>query len=139
MKEIYDRYAIKIENLDSAKVLFEQLTNIKLHLRYSSYKGEYYSNFSPDIEEEYEIKNNYFEPEGWLYEEYKGYNIILHVFSSPQANEIKNKLLTKIKEPICVISRTIIDDEKLLSCRYKYINGQDELVETIKLPLPFFS
>jgi hypothetical protein len=131
--KIFDKYGFKVEDSLKVKKIFEEISEIPLEPRNSSYKGLYFLNSIPGESERYELRDNYIENEGWSEEKYMDYNVILYISCSSRMNELRDKILKQTQAKVIFIRRTVITEDRW-DIRYEYIDGRDILVSKKKLP-----
>jgi hypothetical protein len=125
--KIYDTYGFKLEDLEEIRSDFEMLSGVILEKHKGSYMGGiYYSKGQPN-EENYILRRNYANEEGWIEEEYKDLEVILYISRSQRSDELRNLLLNHFRYNVFLIERVVITEDRLYR-KYQYMNGKDELI-----------
>ncbi|MBG1262972.1 hypothetical protein [Nostoc commune] len=124
---IYDTYGFKSEDLEEVRKLFEMVSRVILDRYKSDYmRGIYYSKGRTN-EENYILRRNYSDEEGWTEEEHKNLGVILYISRSERIDELRRLLLNNFQGDIFFIERVVITEDRLYQ-KYQYIHGKDKLI-----------
>lgn len=125
--KLFDTYGFFSENIRQIKEKFEDLTDLQLQPRFSSYKGEYYFNGKVG-EENYILQKNFCESEGLAEEEYPEMKTILYVSYAHNADYLRISLLDHYgREEINHIERIVITEDGWYR-KYVFEENKDKLV-----------
>jgi hypothetical protein len=131
MMKIYDLYGLNVDNIESAKLLIESVVGVRFELRDSMYIGDYYLSELTQ-EENYVIRYNYYEPEGWEKEQYKDFKVLFYA-NCPKNPEELHRKMSSCSDVVCMLHRTIITETRWAR-ELRFVNGQFEIVSEQKLP-----
>ncbi len=123
-----DLYGMNTGDLEAARILVEKTLGVALEPRDSSYHGgAYYSKKTENRDEILlQINNDNDGEEGsWAYEDYKGFGIILHVYSPEHGDEYK-EILASHCCGFVLLERSLTTATKLLR-NLRYIDGKEEI------------
>ena len=86
----FDLYGLRIDDIESAKVLLGNILSVEFEPRYSDYKcGDYYLFKNADTQESFTLQKNYdeFEDE-WIEEEHREYSLLFYVDNTNRSKEV---------------------------------------------------
>lgn len=125
--DVYDIYGFKSEEIEEVRDTFEESSGVTLELRISSYLGGTYYLKGNGNEENFILRRNYSDEEGWAEEEYKELGVILYVSRSQRADELRELLLRSLEHEILFIERIVITEDRRYQ-KYKYVDGKEQLL-----------
>ncbi|MEH2281078.1 MAG: hypothetical protein V7K90_07000 [Nostoc sp.] len=124
---IYDTYGFKSEDLEEVRKVFEMVSRVILERYEGDYMGGIYYSKGRTNEENYILRRNYSDEEGWTEEEHKNLGVILYVSRSERIDELRRLLLNSFQGDIFFIERVVITEDRLYQ-KYQYIHGKHKLI-----------